>query len=87
MNTDPTSNKKPAESANYSAGHTDKYILPTDKDFATLAGRFTLTGHILTRSNTPEGKVFYHASRWGLSRSMPNVKAAEQFLAQIGASK
>jgi hypothetical protein len=87
MHTGPTSNKKPTESANYSAGHTDNHILPTDKDFATLAARFALTGHTLTRSITPEGKVFYHASRWGMSRSMPNVEAAEQFLAQIGASK
>jgi hypothetical protein len=87
MHTDPTSNKKPAESANYSAGHTDKHILPTDKDFATLSAQFVLAGHTLTRSIAPEGKVLYHANRWGMSRSMPNVVAAEQFLAQIGAPK
>ena len=86
MHTDPTSNKKPTESANYSAGHTDKHILLTDKYFATLAARFALTGHTLTHSITDEGKVFYHANRLGMSRSMPNMKEAEQFLAKIGAS-
>ena len=86
MHTDPTSNKKPTESTNYSAGHTDKHILLTDKYFATLAARFALTGHTLTHSITDEGKVFYHANRLGMSRSMPNMKEAEQFLAKIGAS-
>ena len=54
------------------------------KAFATLAARFALAGHTLTRSNPADGAVIYYAGRWGLSRALANLDAAAQFLTQIG---
>ena len=54
------------------------------KAFTTLAARFALAGHTLTRSNPADGAVMYYAGRWGLSRALPNLEAAAQFLAVIG---
>ena len=54
------------------------------KAFATLAARFALAGHTLTRSNPVDGAVMYHAGRWGLHRALPDLEAAAQFLAVIG---
>ena len=55
------------------------------KAFATLAARFALAGHTLTRSNPADGAVLYYAGRWGLSRALHDLDAAAQFLTQIGA--
>ena len=54
------------------------------KAFATLAARFALAGHTLTRSNPADGAVMYYAGRWGLSRTLHDLDAATQFLKQIG---
>ena len=54
------------------------------KAFATLAARFALAGHTLTRSNPSDGAVMYYAGRWGLSRALHDLDAAAQFLTQIG---
>ena len=54
------------------------------KAFATLAARFALMGHTLTRSNPADGAVMYYAGRWGLSRALHDLDAAAQFLATIG---
>ena len=54
------------------------------KAFATLAARFALAGHTLTRSNSADGAAMYYAGRWGLSRALPDLQAAAHFLAQIG---
>ena len=54
------------------------------KAFATLAARFALAGHTLTRSNPADGAVLYYAGRWGLSRALHDLDAAAQFLTQIG---
>ena len=54
------------------------------KAFATLAARFALAGHTLTRSNAADGAAVYYAGRWGLSRALPDLQAAAHFLAQIG---
>ena len=56
------------------------------KAFATLAARFALTGHTLTRSNPADGAVLYYAGRWGLSRALHDLDAAAQFLKQMGCS-
>ena len=56
------------------------------KAFATLAARFALAGHTLTRSNPADGAVMYYAGRWGLSRALHDLHAAAQFLTQIGGS-
>jgi hypothetical protein len=87
MHTDPLRNKKPTGSVNYPAGHTDRSILPAGKAFATLAAQYALCGHTLTRSCTPDGGISYQAVRWGLSRSMPDMHLATEFLAQIGGVK
>ena len=54
------------------------------KAFATLAARFALAGHSLSRSNPSDGAVMYFAWRWGLHRALPDLEAAAQFLAVIG---
>ena len=54
------------------------------KAFATLAARFALAGHTLTRSNPADGPVMYYAGRWGLSHTLDDLDAAAQFLTQIG---
>ncbi len=54
------------------------------KAFATLAARFALAGHALTRSNPADGAVMYYAGRWGLHRALPDLEAAARFLMQIG---
>ena len=54
------------------------------KAFASLAARFALVGHTLTRSNPADGAVMYYAGRWGLSRTLHDLDAAAQFLTQIG---
>ena len=87
MHTDPLRNKKPTGSANYPAGHTDRSILQADKAFANLAAEYALSAHTLSRSITTDGAVSYQVGRWGLSRSMPDVQAATEFLAQIGGAK
>ena len=88
MHTDTTPKEKPTGSANNPAGHTDSQIVlnPADggKAFASLAARFALAGHTLTRSNPADGAAMYYAGRWGLSRALPDLQAAAHFLAQIG---
>ena len=88
MHTDTPQRKKPTGSANYLAGHTDRQMVANpavaDKAFATLAARFALAGHTLTRSNPADGALMYYAGRWGMSRALPHLQAAEQFLGQIG---
>jgi hypothetical protein len=88
MHTDTTPKEKPTGSANYPAGHTDRQIVAaaddTGKRFATLAARFALAGHTLTRSNPADGAALYYAGRWGMSRALPDLQAAAHFLAQIG---
>ena len=54
------------------------------KAFASLAARFALAGHTLSRSNAADGAGLYYAARWGMSRALPDLKAAANFLAQIG---
>ena len=54
------------------------------KAFASLAARFALVGHTLTRSNPADGAVMYYAERWGLHRALPDLEAAAQFLTEIG---
>ena len=54
------------------------------KAFASLAARFALAGHTLTRSNPADGAVLYFAGRWGMHRALPHLEAAVQFLIQIG---
>ena len=88
MRTDTTPKEKPIGSANYPAGHTNSKNLPNPRgagnDFASLAARFALAGHTLSRSNAADGAGLYYAARWGMSRALPDLQAAAHFLAQIG---
>ena len=54
------------------------------KAFASLAARFALAGHTLSRSNPADGAGLYYVARWGMSRALPDLQAAAHFLAQIG---
>ena len=54
------------------------------KAFATLAARFALAGHTLTRSTPADSAEMYYAGRWGLCRALHDLDAASQFLTQIG---
>ena len=88
MHTDTPQSKKPTGSANNPAGHTDSQIVPNSveagKAFATLAARFALAGHTLTRGNPADGAGLYCAGRWGLSRALPDLQAAAHFLEKLG---
>ncbi len=80
--------KKPTGSSNSTAGGTDPVMVPdgasTDKTFTAMAARFALAGHTLTRCSPADGAAVYYAARWGMSRALPDLQAAAQFLAQIG---
>ena len=54
------------------------------KAFASLAARFALAGHTLTRSNPADGAVIYFAGRWGVHRALDDLDAAARFLVQVG---
>ena len=54
------------------------------KAFASLAARFALTGHTLSRSNPAGGGGMFYAARWSMSRTLPDLQAAAHFLQQIG---
>ena len=88
MHTDTTLKERPTGSANNPAGRTDSQIVTNPagagNDFASLATRFAVAGHTLTRSNPADGAAMYYAGRWGLSRALPDLHAAAHFLAQIG---
>ena len=61
--------------------HTDS---TPEKTFATLAARFALAGHTLTRTNPSDGAVIYYASRWCCTRAFNDLQTAANFLTQIG---
>lgn len=80
--------KKPTGSFDFTAGGTDTVMVSdgasTDKAFTALAARFALAGHTFTRCNPADGAGMYYAARWGMSRALPDLQAAAQFLVQIG---
>lgn len=80
--------KRTTGSSNSTAGGTDSAILSdttnANKTFIVLAARFALTGHTLTRCSPADGAGIYYAARWGMSRALPDLQAAVQFLVQIG---
>ena len=92
MHTDTPNEKAPGtcNSKGLGTDTTNDLNFPTGqregKAFATLAARFALAGHTLTRSNPADGAVLYYAGRWGLSRALHDLDAAAQFLTQIGGS-
>lgn len=83
-----TDETKPTGSDNSTAGGTDSAIVSdttaASKTLAFLAARFALVGPTLTRTNPADGAGIYYATRWGISRALPDLQAAAQFLVQIG---
>ena len=53
------------------------------KAFATLAARFALAGHTLTRSNPADGAVLYYAGRWGKTRELADLDAVAFWLDRV----
>ena len=56
------------------------------KAFSSLAASFELTGHTLSRSDPVDGASMYYSTRGNMSRALPDLQAAMQFLAQIGSA-
>lgn len=88
MHTDTIPKEKPTGDGNPTAGHTDNLTVANSagagNTFANLAARFALGGHTLALSNPANGAAMYYATRWGLSRALPDLQAAAHFLAKIG---
>ena len=53
------------------------------KAFTTLAARFALAGHTLTRSNPADGVVLYYAGCWGQTRELTDLDAAASWLDHV----
>lgn len=59
---------------------------PTEgKAFATLRARAALAGFTLGTMTETDGLCFYLLSRWGMSRTLPDLASVVVFLRQIGA--
>jgi hypothetical protein len=58
---------------------------PTDarKRFTTLQAKLAFSAWVLDEIRDADG-VHYLASRWGRSRSLPDLDAVQRFLEQIG---
>lgn len=54
-----------------------------DKRFATLAARYALAGHALSRSQSGGAQSPYYCTRWGYLRPVQSLDEAEQVLKQI----
>jgi len=55
------------------------------KRFATLRARAALAGFTLGVMTETDGLCFYLLSRWGMSRTLPDLAAVVVFLRQVGA--
>ena len=56
------------------------------KAFQILTARFALLGYQLTRTDTLDGPVSYHAARYGEVRYLPKWCDAQQLLAHLEAT-
>lgn len=90
MHTDTTPKEKPTGSANNPAGHTDSEIVSNTagagNTFDSLAARFALAGHTLTRGNPADGAGLYYAGRWGLRDKATYTEAVKE-LAELGRAR
>ena len=59
--------------------------LTDGKPFATLRARAALAGFTLCTMTETAGLCFYLVSRWGMSRTLPDLAAVVAFLRQVGA--
>lgn len=55
------------------------------KTFASLRARAALAGFTLCTMTDTGGLCFYLVSRWGMSRTLPDLAAVMLFLRQVGA--
>ena len=55
------------------------------KTFAVLRARAALAGFSLCTMTETDGLCFYLLSRWGMSRTLPDLAAVVVFLRQVGA--
>ena len=60
-------------------------ISPDGKALATLRARAALAGFTLGTMTETDGHSFYMLSRWGMSRTLPDLAAVAVFLRQVGA--
>lgn len=57
---------------------------PVGKTFATLRARAALAGFTLGTMTETDGLGFYLLSRWGMSRTLPDLGSVAVFLRQLG---
>jgi hypothetical protein len=63
----------------------DEPVFSTDaKLFATARARCALAGWSLIEQQPTGEQPAYIATRWGMSRALPDLAAVDAFLAQIG---
>lgn len=55
------------------------------KAFANLRASAALAGFTLCAMTETDGQRFYLLSRWGMSRTLPDLAAVVAFLRQVGA--
>jgi hypothetical protein len=59
--------------------------VPDPKTLATLRARAALIGYSLCSLTETDGLCFYLLSRWGMSRTLPDLAAVALFLRKLGA--
>lgn len=59
-------------------------IEPSGKTFATLRARAALAGFTMGTMTETDGLCFYLLSRWGMSRTLPDLGSVAAFLRQLG---
>lgn len=57
------------------------------KTFANLRARAAIAGFTLCTMTESDGLYFYLLSRWGMSRTLPDLDAVAVFLRQVGVSQ
>lgn len=77
-------NGSPAAEATPAAASCDPW---QTKTFASLRARAALAGFTLCAMTVTDGLCLYLLSRWGLSRTLPDLAAVAVFLRLVGASE
>lgn len=58
-----------------------------EKQFATLAAQYALTGHALVRARPDDHGAAFYVMRWGWLKPLASLDAARRFLEQIGGAQ
>ena len=82
---DASSRTAPSGAAACTAVNAPPACLTDGKAFATLRARAALAGFTLSVMTETDGLCFYLLSRWGMSRTLPDLASVVVFLRQIGA--